>query len=181
MSKRAGLIFLGFVCLLACTGDPRAGSKDRPASAPAAGAVVGTSSRTGAARTAVLRLAAADTTVSWDGSSRLVGDVDCDGVADSAFIGRAKSAVHVGLIRANVASPEILSFAIGSGTQKAVCSDKVVLVFESLDYDPKDAVGEIDGFHRSTVCKGLTLGDDDCDSIQMFWNTSSHHLDWWRA
>ena len=181
MSKRAGLPFVGVVCLVACTGDPRAGSNDRPASAPVASAVIGTSSRAGSARAAVLRLAAVDTTVTWDIESRLIGDVDCDGVADSAFIGRAKAAVHVGLIRAKVASPEILSFAIGSGIQEAVCSDKAALAFESLDYDPKDAVGEIDGFQRSTVCRGLNLGDGDCDSIHMFWNTSSHHLDWWRA
>jgi hypothetical protein len=117
----------------------------------------------------------------WEISSKLVGDVDCDGVADSAFIGRSKSAVRVGLIRANATSPDILSFAIGSGIQDAVCTDKAALVFESLDYDPKEAVGEIDGFRRSTVCKGLNLGDGECDSIHIFWNTSSHRLDWWRA
>jgi len=142
---------LCFVFLLDCTGDSRAG---------------------------VQRLAAADTTVTWDASSRLVGDVDCDGVADSAFIGRTRSAVHVGLILGNAASPEILSFAIGSGIQKAVCSDNAALVFESLDYDPKEAVGEIDGFQRSAVCKGLNLGDGDCDHIHLFWNASSRHLDW---
>lgn len=154
MFTRARLSIFSFVFLMACTGD---------------------------SRTAVQRLAVADTTVTWDASSRLVGDVDCDGVADSAFIGRTTSAVHVGLILGKVASPEILTFAIGSGIQKAVCSHTAALVFESLDYDPKDAVGEIDGFRRSAVCKGLNLGDGDCDSIHLFWNASSRHLDWWRA
>lgn len=181
MFMRTGLPVLGFLCLLACTGDSRGGFTDRPTSAPAVGVVAGASSRTGSAQAAVQRLAAADTTIAWDASSQLVGDVDCDGVADSAFIGRTTSAAHVGLIRGNGASPAMLSFAIDPGMQKAVCSDNAALAFESLDYDPKDAVGEIDGFQRSAVCKGLNLGDGDCDSIHLFWNTSSRQLGWWRA
>jgi hypothetical protein len=58
---------------------------------------------------------------------------------------------YVGLILGNAASPEILTFAIGSGIQRAVCSHTAGLAFERLDYDPKEAVGEIDGFHRSAV------------------------------
>ena len=58
---------------------------------------------------------------------------------------------RVGLILGNAASPEILTFAFGSGIQKAVCSQTAALAFERLDYDPKEAVGEIDGFHRSAV------------------------------
>jgi hypothetical protein len=31
------------------------------------------------------------------------------------------------------------------------------------------------------MCKGLNLGEGDCDSIHFFWNAKSGHLDWWRA
>ena len=48
-------------------------------------------------------------------------------------------------------SSQFLTFAFGSGIQKAVCSHTAALAFERLDYDPKEAVGEIDGFHRSAV------------------------------
>ena len=88
---------------------------------------------------------------------------------------------RVGLILGNAASPEILTFGVGRETQQAVCSNTAALAFESLDYDPKEAVGEINGFQRSAVCKGLNLGDGDCDHIHLFWNASSRHLDWWRA
>jgi hypothetical protein len=57
----------------------------------------------------------------------------------------------VGLILGNAASPEILTFGVGRETQRAVCSHTAGLAFERLDYDPKEAVGEIDGFHRSAV------------------------------
>ena len=177
MSIRAGIPILGFVCLLACSGESQAGSKDKTGRGPSTGAALDT----GSARAAIARLAAADTTVKWDSSSRVIGDVDCDGVADSAFIGRASTVVHVGLIRATAASPEILSFGVGGAAQDAVCSDKAALVVESLDYDPKDAVGKVAGFKRSTGCKGLNLGDGECDRIHMFWNSNTHHLDWWRA
>ena len=182
---RLRLPFFSFACVLACTGDPQAAHRDRPGDAPPPGALAAKAKdsavRTISAQGALLRLAALDTAVAWDAATRLVGDVDCDGVADSAFVGHSNSGVFVGLVRAVSASPEVLSFAVGSGIQQAVCSGNAVLTFESLDYDPGEAVGEIVGFHRSVVCKGLNLGDGDCDSIHMFWNTSTHHLDDWRA
>ena len=171
--------------MLACTGDPKAAQRARPEDAPRPRALSAEAKdrtiRTTSVQGALLRLAALDTAVAWDAATRLVGDVDCDGVTDSAFVGHSTSGVFVGLVRAASASPEVLSFAVGSGIQEAVCSDKAVLTFESLDYDPGEAVGEVAGFQRSVTCKGLNLGDGDCDSIHMFWNTSTHHLDDWRA
>ena len=179
------LLFLAVLCMLACTSDPQAAHKDHPRDAPRPGALAAKAKdsavRTTSAQGALLRLAALDTAVAWDAATRLVGDVDCDGIADTAFVGRTKSRVFVGLVRAASASPEVLSFAIDSGIQQAVCSDKAVLIFESLDYDPGEAVGEVPGFQRSVTCKGLDLGDGDCDSIHMFWNTATQHLDDWRA
>ena len=175
------LPFLAVLCMLVCTSDPQAAHRDHPRDAPRPGALAAKAKdsavRTTSAQGALLRLAALDTAVAWDAATRLVGDVDCDGIADSAFVGHTKARVLVGLVRAASASPEVLSFAI----EQAVCSDKAVLTFESMDYDPGEAVGEVAGFQRSVTCKGLDLGDGECDSIHMFWNTATHHLDDWRA
>ena len=133
------------------------------------------------ALTAIQRLRAADSSVTWEVQSVLIGDVDCDGVPDSAFVGRSPSRVDVGVVRARVPTPDILSFGVhGAGVQNAVGSNKAQLAFESLDYDPSEAVGEIDGFQRSKECRGLNLGDEDSDTMHLFWNRKSHHLDWWR-
>jgi hypothetical protein len=130
---------------------------------------------------ALQRLAAADSSVVWEPQSVLVGDVDCDGVPDSVFVGRSPSRVAVGVIRANSLVPDILSFGVHGGVvQDEVGSSNAQLTFESLDYDPREEVGEIDGFQRSRVCKGLDLGDGESDSMHLFWNRKSHQLEWWR-
>ena len=131
---------------------------------------------------AVQRLVASDSSVQWEPQSVLVGDVDCDGVPDSAFVGRSPSSVHVGLIRTNTPTAALLAFGThGSAVQDEVGSAKARLTLESLDYDPSEAVGTIEGFQRSKVCNGLNLGDGESDSMHIFWNRTSHRLEWWRA
>lgn len=86
-----------------------------------------------AAQSASQRLSAADSTVTWELQSVLVGDVDCDGVPDSAFVGRSPSRVDVGLVRANTRTPEVISFGVhGTVVQNEVGSNKAHLGFESL-------------------------------------------------
>lgn len=131
---------------------------------------------------AIQRLAASDSSVEWEPQTVLAGDFDCDGVPDSAFVGRSPSSVHVGLIRTNTPTPALLAFGThGSVVQDEVGSAKARLTLESLDYDPSEAVGAIEGFQRSKACKGLNLGDGESDSMHIFWNRKSHRLEWWRA
>jgi hypothetical protein len=131
---------------------------------------------------AMQRLVASDSSVQWEPQTVLVGDVDCDGVPDSAFVGRSPSSVHVGLIRTNAPTAALLAFGThGSAVQDEVGSAKARLTLESLDYDPSEAAGAIEGFQRSKACKGLNLGDGESDSMHIFWNRTSHRLEWWRA
>ena len=130
--------------------------------------------------TALERLAASRLNVRWETKSELHADFDCDGRPDQAFLGRNDGRVYVGVVRAAVQKPEILDFSVDAGIQKAICAEPAKLVVESLDYDPTDAVGPIDGFHRSRRCRGLELSGGQCDSIHLFWNHGSKNLDWWR-
>lgn len=127
---------------------------------------------------AVLILAAADTLVRWDATSALAGDVDCDGVADSAFVGKSPAEVHVGLVLGATKRPEILQFGANPGVQDAVCDVNAKLTFESIDYDDEDGM---EGFERSAVCKGLRLDDGKCDAIHMYWNHRAQGLGWTRS
>ena len=126
------------------------------------------------------RLYDARPNVRWDSKSGLRADFDCDGRPDQAFLGRNAGRVYVGLIRAAAQRPEILDFAVGASIQEEICGEPAELVIESLDYDPEEAVGGIDGFRRSRRCKGLQLRGGECDSIHLFWNHESRSLDWWR-
>jgi hypothetical protein len=123
------------------------------------------------------RLAAVDSLVQWDAASALEGDVDCDGIADSAFVGRSKTQVHVGLVRAGAPRPEIVEFGVSNRDQASVCDVNAQLAFESLDYDDEDG---LEGFQRSATCKGLRLADGMCDSIHLYWNRKAQRLGWSR-
>lgn len=127
------------------------------------------------------RLVGLDASVTWEPRSVLVADVDCDGKPDSAFVGRSAVRVAVGLIRGGGLAPDVISFGVhGAAREDEVGSSDAKLILESLGYDPRDMIGDIAGFQRSTVCKGLNLGDGESDSMHLFWNHTSHHLDWWR-
>jgi hypothetical protein len=131
-------------------------------------------------RTALERLSEARPNVRWETKRVLRADFDCDGRTDQAFLGRYGGRVYVGVVRAAAEKPEILDFAVDAAIQEAICAEPAKLAIESLNYDPTDGVGPIDGFHRSHTCKGLELSGGECDSIHLFWNHASKSLDWWR-
>jgi hypothetical protein len=124
---------------------------------------------------------AADSSVVWQRDAVVAADIDCDGNADTAVVGRKPGLIQVGLIRGTPSTVEIIDFGVGAGSQRAVCSADAILTAESIDYDPDDDdVGALEGFQRSATCKGLNLGDDMCDSIHMYWNHAAGGLNWWR-
>lgn len=127
------------------------------------------------------RLRALDSSVVWEPQSAFVADIDCDGKADSVFVGRSTDQIDVAIIRAATPVLEGVPFGTHGGAQDAMSSSKARLTLESLDYDPRDAdMGEIPGFLRSKTCQGLNLDDGDTDPVHFFWNHTSHHLGWWR-
>ncbi len=125
-------------------------------------------------------LSAAAPEVAWSEGSHLPADFDCDGDTDHAFLGHRPGRVYVGLVRAASPKPEILEFAVNPGVQAAICGEPAELAVESLDYDPTEAVGPIEGFRRSQSCKGLQLSGGECDSVHLFWNHKTRQLEWWR-
>lgn len=125
-------------------------------------------------------LSASRPDVKWDVKSRSSADLDCDGSLDIAFLGRTAGKVYVGLLRGAVKQPEILEFGVDPSAQAAICQEPSKLETESLDYDPTEAVGKIDGFRRSRRCKGLLLSGGQCDPIHLFWSYKTKHLAWWR-
>jgi hypothetical protein len=106
--------------------------------------------------------------VRWDAATVLRADFDCDGQPDQAFLGRGGGRVYVAVVRPGKPKPEILDFDVSSIVQQAICGEPAVLRIESLDYDPAEAVGKIEGFRRSKRCKGLRLEGGGCDSVHIF-------------
>lgn len=129
---------------------------------------------------ALRSLSVARPDVNWDSKSALSADFDCYGSLDEAFLGRAAGKVFVGVVRAADKEPEVLAFGLAGSAQDAICQEHITLKIESLNYDPTEDVGKIDGFRRSRRCKGLLLSGGECDPIHLFWNFKTNHLGWWR-
>ena len=128
-----------------------------------------------------IRLASADSTVRWVLDSAVVADFDCDGRVDSAFVGRAVNRISVGIVRGSTDSPTVAGFGVhGSAVQEDVGSASASLTLETIDFDPKDDVGDLEGFERSASCKGLNLADGNSDAMHIYWNHKTGALSAWR-
>jgi hypothetical protein len=112
--------------------------------------------------------------VTWKADSIVTGDFTCRGHKEQAILGIGKREVVVAVfINGPDKKPEILmdEFHQPAETQ---------LKTESLDYDPKEGIGEVpEGFQRSKVCQGLNINDDRTDSFHVYWNHKSGEFDWW--
>jgi hypothetical protein len=118
--------------------------------------------------------------IKWDVKSALTADFDCDSTLDEAFLGRTAGKVFVGIVRAAGKQPQILEFGVNPSAQDAICQEPATLTIESLDYDPTEEVGKVDGFQPSRRCKGLLLSGGQCDPIHLYWNYRTKHIGWWR-
>src|SRR4051812_42572406 len=76
---------------------------------------------------ALQALTAYEPEVRWDAASELTADINCDGRADQALLGRSEGKVYIGLVVAGRPRPEILGFGIGGGIQDAICTEPAVL------------------------------------------------------
>ncbi len=138
----------------------------------------------GNARAAVSLLEAADSAVAWSADSAIIGDIDCDGLPDTALLGHGRADVRVGIVFGMTKPPSITTIEIAPSVQTALPTANVRLVVDDMDYDPTNVAeggpGPLEGFRRSKSCVGLNLSDGDTDSMHMYWNHVAGRLDLWR-
>ena len=122
--------------------------------------------------------------VKWEG---IVGhgDINCDGIEDYIVKGKAKNRIHIDVLLGPVnrgSRVTGLDFGMGNEKYQDSLSEKNPSVrLVSLDYDPKEELGEsLEGFQRSKKCKGITVGGEESDEINIFWNHKINNIDWWR-
>ena len=109
-------------------------------------------------------------------------DVDCDGVEDTAQMDYVEDRVRVTVTFAATKTSQALEFGLGDNmAQDSLCGTEAALEIEDMDYDLTEALGENpEGFRQSKTCKGLRLMGGECDSMHIFWNHDTRHIDWWR-
>lgn len=113
--------------------------------------------------------------VTWRPKSVLTADFSCEGRKQHAILGiTAKEIVIAVFLNGPREPPEVLRYRAGVRDASAAR-----LTIESLDYDPKDEVGDLPGFRRSRTCKGLNLSDQRIDSAHIYWNHNAKRFSDW--
>jgi len=117
--------------------------------------------------------------ISWKENSVVIGDFTCRGRIEQAILGVSQP---------ETARPYMILavFLDGINKQPEIIRDSIhnpayaELTTESLDYDPRENVGDtLEGFQRSKTCKGLNIADGQRDSFHIYWNHESREFDWW--
>lgn len=104
------------------------------------------------------------------------------GRSDAAFVGRHGTQGVLALAfdpgSARPTPPKLFRFAIDPGKQLGVCSEPL-----QLDVQPhtceRDA-GPLPGCRPNPRAQEIAIVGGDCDALHVFWNPSTHKLDWWR-
>ena len=113
----------------------------------------------------------------WDARSLLKADLDQDGTADFAVLGRGKDHFVVGIVHGPVSAGKdgvwTLDFPWDGG-EDALCAKRAKLALESLE---ENEGPEEDQPHTG---QGLNLSDDRCDAFHIYWNPQKRTFDWWR-
>lgn len=111
----------------------------------------------------------------------VTADIDCDGIPDTARLTYIESHVRLTVTRGKDKTTQVLEFRLGdSMAQDALCGTEATLEIEDLDYDLTEIFGEPVEVEPSPTCKGLRLAAGECDSMHIFWNHQTRHIDWWR-
>lgn len=116
-------------------------------------------------------------TVEWNAKSLLEADLDQDGTADFALLGRAKGQVVVGIVHGPITlgTPVwTLEFPVSGGGEDALCSPDAKITVEPLGDEAKTRAG------RTIKGMGLNLHDDHCDAFHIFWNPDKKKFEYWR-
>jgi hypothetical protein len=115
--------------------------------------------------------------VRWRPKSALIADFSCRGHREQAILGMtAKDIVVAVFLNGLTEKPEVLRYSAEARDPKSL-----KLTIESLDYDPKEDIGDLPGFQRSRSCQGLNLSDEKVDAAHIYWNhETGHFADWVR-
>lgn len=118
----------------------------------------------------------------WSEKTALKIDIDCDGKSDYVFLSQNREAAQVGLVLGRNKGKSVFTqkIAFKGDSQNCLSIPPAIIMTESLDYDPTDAVGELPGFIRSKSCNAFALGAGGSDAFHFFWNHKHDKLEWWR-
>lgn len=120
-------------------------------------------------------------TVAWDSTSIVRGDLNGDGRRDEAIIGIHQQRVFIAVVlsaSSRKLKTEVLAFGIGTHSSDSICELPAKLTVEPLECSPLD--GPLPGCRSSSKAAGLALHGGECDPINFYWDHQNKKLAWWR-
>lgn len=127
------------------------------------------------------RIAAEQPSVKWDAKSAVEGDFDGSHHLGFAALGYKDERVMVAVGHKAADGSMIaqyLSFGIDHIRTASVCT-----VPAHLEVHPLTCANEeepLPGCKEAPGVSGLSLADDECDPINMYWDHSKKRMAWWR-
>jgi hypothetical protein len=117
--------------------------------------------------------------IRWDRATLVEKDFDGDGALDAALIGYSKAGVVLAVRLDGIKQPiQYLEFRTGQ-SQDGVCATPVKLVAYPLSCE-QDGGGQLPGCVGSPHASALSIDDEACDPVNVYWNRDQHHMTWWR-
>ena len=119
--------------------------------------------------------------VQWDVATAVTGDFNGDGASDFAVVGYKNDGIVLAVDVENgsqQADVQFMSFGVDRGVQAAVCVTPVHLALVALSCDVEGV--SLPGCAEVPGASGLSVSDDECDPINLYWNKTEKRMSWWR-
>jgi hypothetical protein len=112
-------------------------------------------------------------------SSNIVhGDFDGDGVVDQATLIQHQHHVTLIVRRGSDSVPEKIEFRVDPAAQDAICTLPAKLSTSASSCTPMDE--PLPGCSEEPGKIDLSISDDACDPIHLYWNQDEKRMAWWR-
>lgn len=131
-------------------------------------------------RTVASLNAAAKARISWDFAKAKTADVTCDGKPDHILFGLSAGKIWMGMLPGGGGQPQTMEFPLARAEQRALCGQPKRIEVYPLACNT-EAIGELEGCRQVRACRAFAIVDDECDSLNFYWNSSRKMLFWWRA
>jgi hypothetical protein len=106
------------------------------------------------------------------------GDFDGDGVMDQATLIQHQRHVTLTVRLGSAASPETFDFRVDPAAQDAICTLPATLSTSASFCSPMDE--PLSGCKELPGKVDLSISDDACDAIHLYWDQDARRMAWWR-
>ena len=120
--------------------------------------------------------------VQWDAKSVKFGNFEGDGQSGIALLGVKQHSLYLVVAHASMGgsfATQYLNFAISANEQAAICALPARIEAYPLQCT-SDGGNTLPGCIMSSGASVLSIVDDQCDPINVYWNHNDKHLAWWR-